>query len=101
MELDNSAKKYLSQLLDNTQYAFEGMSSRWDDLRPQRQFGVKISEDFHLGYVFGKLEEEFVEWFYSNYSRSLEDDEYKQFWSICRKHVRKLHEKYDVFYFQE
>jgi len=58
------------------------MSSRWDDLQPKRQFGVKISEDFHLGFVFGKIETNFVEWFYSKYGRSMADEEYKQFWAM-------------------
>ena len=101
MELDESSKKHLASLIEKAQFSFDGMSSRWDDLQPHRNFAVKVSEDFHLGFVFGKLEEDFASWFYSKYGRSLEDDEYKHFWSICRKHVRKLHEQYDMFYFQE
>ncbi len=101
MKLEDTAIKYLENLLENSQYSFEGMSSRWDDLQPKRQFGIKISEDFHLGFVFGKIEDEFVKWFYSSYGRSMTDGEYKQFWIICKKQVRKLHEKYDTFYFQE
>jgi hypothetical protein len=29
------------------------------------------------------------------------DHEYRKFWIKCRELVRSLHEKYDVFYFQE
>ena len=77
------------------------MSSRWDDLRPARKFGIKLDEIFHLGFIFGKMEDDFNSWFYSKNGRSLSDGEYKDFWLICKKQVRKLHEKYDVFYFQE
>ena len=51
--------------------------------------------------VEGKLEDDFVGWFYSEYGRSMTDQEYHQFWKKCRVLVRTLHEKYDVFYFQE
>jgi hypothetical protein len=101
MYLDDLAKKHLSEMLDDSQFSFEGMSSRWDDLRPSRRFNVKLSEDFHLGFVFGKIEDNFNSWFYSKNGRSLTDEEYNQFWLVCKKHVRKMHEKYDVFYFQE
>jgi len=101
MTLDDETKQYLEKLLDNALELFDGLCARWDDLRPKKQFGIKISEDFHLGFVFGKIEDDFVGWFYSKYGRSLTDEEYKQFWIMCKKQVRKLHEKYDVFYFQE
>ena len=99
--MEKEASEYLDNLLENAQNSFEGLSARWNDLQPKREFDVKISEDFHLGFVFGKIEESFVGWFYSRYGRSMTDSEYKQFWLACRKLVRKLHEKYDVFYFQE
>ena len=99
--MEKEASEYLDNLLENAQNSFEGLSIRWNDLQPKREFDVKISEDFHLGFVFGKIEESFVGWFYSKYGRSMTDSEYKQFWMVCRKLVRKLHEKYDVFYFQE
>ncbi len=101
MELEKKSLDHLEQLLERTQESFEGLYARWDDLQPRREFDVKISEDFHLGFVFGKLEDEFVGWFYSKYGRSMTDQEYKQFWKKCRILVRSLHKKYDVFYFQE
>ncbi|MBS1268998.1 MAG: hypothetical protein MAG458_01734 [Nitrosopumilus sp.] len=64
---ENDAVKHLSQLLENTQESFVGLSTRWDELQPKKEFNVKISEDFHLGFVFGKLEDKFVGWFYSQY----------------------------------
>ena len=100
-ELEEKAIAKLEQLLNKTQESFEGLSVRWEELQPQREFGVKISEDFHLGFVFGKIEEEFVSWFYSEFGRSMTDQEYKQFWKKCRQIVRTIHEKYDMFYFQE
>ena len=100
-ELEPSAVDYLDNLLKTAQESFQGLSTRWDDLQPRNDFQVKISEDFHLGFVFGKLEDDFVGWFYSNFGRSMTDKEYKQFWLKCRRLVRELHKKYDVFYFQE
>ena len=100
-ELEPKSLEYLNELLEKTQESFDGLSARWTDLRPRKDFDVKISEDFHLGFVFGKLEDDFVSWFYSKYGRSMTDQEYRQFWKKCRELVRSLHEKYDVFYFQE
>jgi len=100
-ELEPKSLEYLNELLEKTQESFDGLSARWTDLRPRKDFDVKISEDFHLGFVFGKLEDDFVSWFYSKYGRSMTDQEYRQFWIKCRELVRSLHEKYDVFYFQE
>ena len=101
MELQEKELNHLEQLLQRTEESFEGLSVRWDELQPKREFNVKISEDFHLGFVFGKLEDDFVKQFYSKHDRSMTDQEYHQFWKTCRKFVRVLHKKYDVFYFQE
>ena len=100
-ELEKKSLDHLEQLLAKTQESFDGLSARWNELQPRQEFDVKISEDFHLGFVFGKLEDSFVGWFYSEYGRSMTDQEYKEFWKKCCKLVRSLHEKYDVFYFQE
>lgn len=101
MKLGKESIDRLEQLLELTQDSFDGLSTRWNELQPRREFDVKISEDFHLGFVFGKLEDDFVGWFYTEYGRSMTDQEYKQFWKKCRKLVRVLHKKYDMFYFQE
>ena len=101
MELEKKSLDYLDSLMTTSQESFEGLSSRWNELQPRREFNVKVSEDFHLGFVFGKLEDDFVEWFYSNHGRSMTDSEYRHFWKKCRKFVRSMHEKYDTFYFQE
>jgi len=60
MELEKKSLDHLEQLLQRTQESFEGLSARWDELQPQQEFYIKISEDFHHGFVFGKLEDDFV-----------------------------------------
>ena len=101
MELEKKSLIHLEDSLKKTQESFDGLSTRWNELQPRKEFYVKISEDFHLGFVFGKLEDDFVGWFYSEYGRSMTDPEYKEFWKKCRQLVRSLHKKYDMFYFQE
>jgi len=100
MELEKKSLEHLEQLLQRTQESFEGLYARWDELQPQEEFYIKISEDFHLGFIFGKLEDNFVGWFYSEYGRSMTDHEYHQFWKKCRKHIRSTRIKHNVFYFQ-
>ena len=92
MVLGKKALDHLEQLLQRTQKSFEGISVRWNELHLQEEFHIKISEDFCLGFVFGKLEDDFVGWFYSNYGISMTDQEYHQFWEICRKHVKSIRE---------
>ncbi|MDH3276549.1 MAG: hypothetical protein OEL77_01950 [Nitrosopumilus sp.] len=101
VELEKKSLEHLEQLLEKTQESFGGLSSRWDSLQPRREFNLKLSEDFHLGFIFGKLEDDFVKWFYSENGRSMTDREYREFWKQCRVFVRTLHKKYDTFYFQE
>ena len=101
VQLEKKSLDYLENLLERTQNSFDGLSARWNELQPRQEYNVKISEDFHLGFVFGKLEDDFVQWFYSEHGRSMTDTEYREFWLKCRQLVRSLHEKYDVFYFQE
>ncbi len=83
MELEKKSLDHLEQLLQRTQESFEGLSARWNELQPKQEFDVKNSEDFHLGFVFGKLEDDFIGWFYSEYGRSMTDQEYRQFWKKC------------------
>lgn len=101
MELGKKSLDHLEYLLERTEESFEGLSVRWDELQPREKFDVKISEDFHLGFLFGKIEGDFVDHFYSEHGRAMTDHEYKQFWKRCREFVRELHKKYDMFYFQE
>ncbi|MFQ5440026.1 MAG: hypothetical protein ACE5DL_01035 [Nitrosopumilaceae archaeon] len=101
VELQRKSLDYLQDLLEKAQESFGGLSERWDGLQPRQEFNLKISEDFHLGFVFGKIEDEFVDWFYSENGRSMTDNEYREFWKKCRGMVRTLHKNYDMFYFQE
>ena len=94
MELEKKSLDHLEQLLERTQGSFEGLYARWDNLQPRREFDVKMLD-------FGKMEDDFVGWFYTEHGRSMTDLEYRQFWKKCRVLVRSLHKKYDVFYFQE
>ena len=48
---------------------------------------AKKSNDFRLGYVFGKMEHKFVSWFYSEYGRSQTDQEYEEFSNIVLDRV--------------
>ena len=88
MELEEKELNHLRQLLQKTEESFDGLSVRWDEFQPKREFNVKMSEDFHLGFVFGKLEDDFVAEFYSEHGRSMTDQEYVQFWKKCREFVR-------------
>ena len=53
MELEEKELNHLRQLLQKTEESFDGLSVRWDEFQPKREFNVKMSEDFHLGFVFG------------------------------------------------
>ena len=101
MSLDDKSARKISELFDSAEESFEGMSNRWEDLKPKSEFNVKNLEDFHIGYIFGNIEERFIKWFYTEKGRSPSDQEYKEFWLICRKRIRKMHELFDRFYFQE
>jgi hypothetical protein len=101
MTLDNEIKQHLEELLDKSLESFEGLRVRWDELKPHKQFSIDDSENFHLGYLFGSIEENFISWFYSKYGRSMSDKEYHEYWLVCRQRIRTMHEKFDSFYFQE
>ena len=101
MALNHESKQYLEKLLNVSLESFDGLCTRWDELKPHKQFNVDNSENFHLGYLFGNIEEDFISWFYSKFGRSMTDEEYHEYWLVCRKQIRKMHEKFDSFYFQE
>ncbi len=90
MRLNRKAQEKLEDLLDMSQVNFEEMSARWDELQPQSFFNVKNSDNFLLGYVFGKIEHKFIDWFYAEFGRSQTDEEYKDFWNIVSKHTIKI-----------
>ncbi len=43
MALEKKSLDHLEQLLQRTQESFEGLSARWDDLQPRREFDVRVS----------------------------------------------------------
>lgn len=91
MTLDPKSQRHLGELLEKALESFDGLCARWEELQPQRQFSIRNSEEFRLGYLFGSIEENFTAWFYSNFGRSMTDQEYKSFWLVCRKQIRKMH----------
>lgn len=99
MELDKKSIQYVEKLLSQTFESFDGLSTRWKELRMTEEFYFKISEDFFLGFVFGKMEDTFVSWFYSQHGRSMTDQEYQQFWKKCHDYVLDNRKKHDAFYF--
>ncbi len=90
MDLDKQAKEKLEDLLDMSGENFKEMALRWDELKPESEFSIKDSHAFLAGYVCGKIEHKFIDWFYSEFGRSQTDEEYKEFWGIIKKHLEKI-----------
>ena len=90
MALSEKAKKYLNILLDKEEKMQTEAFLRWDELDPITQFGIQNMDDFHLGYVFGSIELKFVRWYYSEFGVSQSDEEYKEFWNICKSSLKSL-----------
>jgi len=89
MALEKKAIEKLKDLLDMSQSNFEEMSARWDELEPKSFFSKKNSNDFLVGYVFGKIEHKFISWFYAEYGRSQTDEEYVEFSNIVNEEIQK------------
>ena len=90
MVLEKQAKEKLEDLLDMSGENFDEMALRWDELKPKSEFGLKDSEVFIAGYVFGKIEHKFIQWFYSEFGRSQTDEEYQEFWHIVKDKLIKI-----------
>ncbi len=90
MELDSKARKKLDDLLEMSQSNYDEMSERWEDLKSNLLFSAKKSNDFLLGYTFGKMEHKFISWFYSEYGRSQTDQEYEEFSNIVLDRVSRI-----------
>ena len=89
MGLEQKAKENLEKLLDMSFENLDEMSARWEDFDSKSNFGVKNSHDFHIGYIFGKVEHKFISWFYSEFGRSQTDEEYKEFWYTVMNRIAK------------
>ena len=90
MVLEKQAKEKLEDLLDMSGENFNEMALRWNELKPKSEFGLKDSDVFIAGYVFGKIEHKFIQWFYSEFGRSQTDEEYQEFWHIVKDKLTKI-----------
>jgi hypothetical protein len=87
MKLERKAIEKIEKLENEIEYKFQGMSNRWEDLKPESVFNIKNSDEFHIGYIFGSIEDRFVTWFYGEYGRSMTDEEYIEFWKASTKRI--------------
>ena len=87
MGLEIKAKENLEKLLNMSFENLDEMSARWEDFDSKSNFGVMNSKDFHIGYIFGKIEHKFISWFYSEFGRSQTDEEYKEFWDTVMSRI--------------
>jgi hypothetical protein len=89
MTLEKESKEKLDSLLGMAAEHLDGLKSRWSDLQlsiPKDQ----DSDKFVSGYVFGKIEHKFEEWFYSLYARSMTDEEYLEFWNRVTDYIKSF-----------
>lgn len=87
MVLEEKATKELNKLLQIAKDNFVDMLERWKDLEKNLIHEIKNTENFKMGYVFGKIEHKFISWFYSEYGQALTDDEYEEFMEIVKKQI--------------
>ena len=98
MVLEKKAKEKLEGLLDMSGENFEEMALRWDELKSKSELELKSKSELELkdsdvfiaGYVFGKIEHKFIQWFYSEFGRSQTDEEYQEFWHIVKDRLTKI-----------
>lgn len=89
MTLEKGSVEKLDSLLGMAAEHLDGLKSRWSD--PQLLLSKdQDSDKFVSGYVFGKIEHKFEEWFYSRYARSMTDKEYLEFWNRVTDYVKSL-----------
>jgi len=87
MVLEEKAIKELDILLQIAKDNFVDMLERWQDLEKNSVYKIRNTENFKMGYVFGKIEHKFISWFYSEYGQALTDDEYEEFMEIVKKQI--------------
>jgi len=90
MKLDKKATEKLEDLLDMSQSKYGEMSGRWEEIESNLMFSPKKTNNFRLGYTFGKLEHKFISWFYSEYGRSQTDQEYEEFWDTVLQRITRI-----------
>ncbi len=92
MALNVKAKELLNKLLDEEETKYSESFSRWHELEPETHFGIQNLDDFHLGYVFGSIEQKFIKWYYSEFGVSQSDEEYREFLNFCKSRFQKFKE---------
>jgi hypothetical protein len=92
MTFSEKTKEYLNKLLGEEEEKYSEVFSRWDELDPKTHFGIQNIKDFHLGYVFGSIEQKFIKWYYSEFGVSQSDEEYKEFWNICKSRLKSIND---------
>ena len=90
MALESKAIEKLEDLLEMSGENFKEMVLRWDELKSKSEFELNDSDVFIAGYVFGKIEHKFIQWFYSEFGRSQTDEEYMEFWNIVINRLTKI-----------
>jgi hypothetical protein len=90
VNFDKDTSRELKSLLEMSKDQYEGIMTRWGELTQILKFKINLSDDFKMGFTFGKMESKFVSWFYSIYARSMDDDEYIKFWDLVKNYSKKL-----------
>jgi hypothetical protein len=90
LNFDKNTSRELKSLLEMSRDQYEGVMTRWNELTQISKFNITDSDDFKVGFTFGKMESKFISWFYSMYARSMSDDEYIKFWELVKGFSKKL-----------
>ena len=87
MALEKKVVEELEKLLQTAKEHFVDMLERWQEQEKNSIYHIRNTQQFKIGYVFGKIEHKFISWFYTNYGRALTDDEYDEFMDIVKKEI--------------
>ena len=89
MNLTQKAIHTIDELFEMAISNYNEMYELWNELKISSKQSVKNS-NFRTGYIFGKMEHKFIDWFYAEFGRSQTSSEYKEFWNIVKKKIDKL-----------
>jgi hypothetical protein len=48
MKLESKAIEQIEKLGNEIEYKFQGMSNRWEDLKPESVFSIRNLNEFHI-----------------------------------------------------
>ena len=82
MALTKESREKLESLLGMSFEQFFWLGERWKELALPDRYKIGSSREFSAGYVFGKIEHKFAEWFFATYACALSDDEYREFYGL-------------------